>query len=327
MITAYEHRERDQTRWFHRRLRSSAYRERRLRRGARRRQRRGPSLGRDDFVGRRGPAQGELRRDRRTATRRANPGHRRRSPGQIRESQSRQSLHPVPATTRSDARHAGDVARHGETGRGLPGAGGLAREREQQYELLAARAEFLPGLIDCRALLASQSVPTRSAKGAPRSRYPRPRPGDAVGLLLRMGLAIAAGIGVRRRARQNREPSPAPPAHRVGTTRQLLLHPPGRIRRSGRRVELRHPARTIHPLRRLELQADQASRAGVRLQHQRADTGRISNTVHQHYTRPDAPPHAARRPRHHRRGATGEHVRRFPARDEFTQPRLRRGDV
>ena len=78
------------------------------------------------------------------------------------------------------------------------------------------------------------------------------------------------------------------PAHRSRPDRQLLLHPSRRSRRRAGVLQLRHPARALHPLRRPRLRPGQAGPAGVRLQHQRPNPRRLPDAVHQPHPRPRA---------------------------------------
>ena len=209
--------------------------------------------------------------------------------------------------------------------RRVPGAHGLAGERQREPGVLAGRADPADGGQGRGQLLAEPRLPGGRGRGPPGGRPAHPRPRHAVRLLRGLVVAVVPGGGPQRGPGQGGRPPAAALRLGRGADRELPRDDAERVGgRAGVQL-VRHVHGPVRAARRAVLRGGPAGDPGARLQPQRAVPVGDADAVHQPHVRLDVPGRPARGGAVRRGGALRLHLRRPAARDGPDQPRVHRG--
>ena len=289
-------------------------RDRRIRRG------RGRPAGRRRRPRPRPPVRGRRARHREGA------GHRRADARSRRFLRHRARLYRLPRPPRAAARRSQDAGRRRRVGRRVPGAEGLARQRQRQPGLFARRPDPQRLGQGRRQLLAVARLRAGDRARAPRRRRPHPRPRHARRLLRRLVAAPAAARRLERRPRQGRGRPAEAHVERRRPDRQLPRHAAERMGGRAGVLVVRHLHGAVRPPRRDGLRRGEAEHPGADLQPQRALALGHADAVHQPHVRLGVPGGPARADSGDRRRGNAVRLRRPAGRDGHDQPRVHRGD-
>ncbi len=133
-------------------------------------------------------------------------------------------VHRLSRSARTPSRRPPDARRRRRVGRRIPGAEGLARQRQREPGLFARRAHPQRLGQGRRQLLAVARLRAGDRPRASRRRRPYPRPRHARRLLRRLVAAAAAARGPERRAGQGRGGAAEAHVERGRADRQFPRH-------------------------------------------------------------------------------------------------------